>query len=124
MKTLDLTPNTTLDDVDKQFRVQFPYLKLVFFQQAPDLLLNIHHLHDQIKNKTIREFNNETEPFHLELNAEIETGVFEKQLSNLLNINVQIFRKSGVDKWIETSQTDFWTLEKQNEDGKSSSGLN
>lgn len=124
MKRLSIASNITLEEIDKQFREKYPYLKLVFFQHPPDFLLNVHHLHDQIKSKTVSEFNSQIESFDLELNDEMETGVFEKQLSNTLRINVQIFRKSGFDKWIETSQTDFWTLGQQNAEGKSESTLN
>ena len=58
MNKILITPNVTLDEVDKQFKEKYPYLKLVFFQRPTDLLLNVHHLHDQIKNKTVGEFNN------------------------------------------------------------------
>jgi hypothetical protein len=42
----------------------------------------------------------------------------EHQFENDFGLYVQVFRKSG-RIWLETTATDNWTLEQQNEEGKS-----
>ena len=41
----------------------------------------------------------------------------EQNFSDVYGLSIQVFRKSG-DVWLETTITDGWTLEKQNEQGK------
>jgi hypothetical protein len=47
----------------------------------------------------------------------------EQQFSDVYGLSVQIFRQSG-KAWLETTVTDKWTLEKQNEQGKALSARN
>jgi hypothetical protein len=47
----------------------------------------------------------------------------EQQFSDVYGLSVQIFRHSG-KAWLETTVTDKWTLEKQNEQGKALSARN
>ncbi|MFZ9982087.1 MAG: hypothetical protein ACO3FI_08660 [Cyclobacteriaceae bacterium] len=42
----------------------------------------------------------------------------KEEFKSATGLLVKIFRKSG-NVWIETSLTDDWTLERQNEEGKS-----
>jgi hypothetical protein len=43
---------------------------------------------------------------------------FEKAMESTFGLHVQVFRKSG-NVWLETSATDGWTLDEQNDEGHS-----
>lgn len=45
----------------------------------------------------------------------------EQCFSDIFGLGVQVFRKSG-KVWLETTVTDGWTLEEQNNQGKELSG--
>ena len=54
----------------------------------------------------------------IEVKPEMNVSTFEKLFEDRFGLYVQVFRKSG-SIWLETSATDSWTLEQQNEEGKS-----
>lgn len=45
-------------------------------------------------------------------------GEFEDMFFSKFGLCIQVFRKSG-NVWLETNSTDDWTLEQQNEEGRS-----
>ena len=55
-------------------------------------------------------FNKLEYPF--EINETLKVQQVEDKFKNELNLNVQIFRKTG-DVWLQTTSTDEWTLLEQ-----------
>ena len=53
----------------------------------------------------------------LELDPSMTVAAFEQKMQNEYGLPVQVFRKSG-DVWLETVQTDHFSLAKQNEMGE------
>lgn len=51
------------------------------------------------------------------LNDEMTVGELEQKFKEQFDLNVQVFRKHG-NSWIETTVTDNWSLQKQNEEGR------
>ncbi len=104
-------------EIQQEFNRTFPYLKLEFFIRSntkgkptsakfiikPDKLL-----HDL----GIQEIRNE-----LEVTGDITVFELENTFKERFALNVQVFRKSG-RIWLETTATDDWTLDSQNEQGK------
>ncbi|QQR96487.1 MAG: hypothetical protein IPJ93_07810 [Bacteroidota bacterium] len=54
----------------------------------------------------------------INFNDDFSISDFEMLLNDQCRLYAQVFRKSG-KIWLETSATDYWTLEQQNEEGKS-----
>lgn len=119
---LKLFAHTTIREVKKQFSACFPFLKLEFFiqghkkgegtglkQKVPDGM----HLIDVtgVLKEGIFSFK-----------SSITVAALEQSLQNKHGLPVQVFRKSG-DVWIETIQTDNFSLEKQNAMGAASASL-
>jgi hypothetical protein len=47
----------------------------------------------------------------------MKVSELEELFQEVFGLSVQIFRKSG-ENWLQTTTTDFWTLNQQNNKGK------
>jgi hypothetical protein len=107
---LHIGPNRLISEIQEEFNTAFPYLKIEFFNtktfsrsdfSARQLIPHNRRLGDNQLN-TIKG------------NIEIE---LEQLFKNQFSLAVQVFRKSG-NLWLETTMTDSWTLQQQNNHGK------
>ena len=110
---LQLSKDTTIREVKKQFQNIFKSLKLEFFTMrhvAGESSALMDRLSDHTRlsaaSKTFREGE-------FLFKGSDTVAAFEKQLQDEFGLSVQVFRKSG-SIWIETVQTDNLSLEKQN----------
>ena len=115
---LKIDLNQTISSVQKQFNDLYSFLKLEFFKQPPISGAG------NAKNKMIT-YDMKLKEIQIihksgEVTATNQTLVseLEDQFEKDFGLYVQVFRKSG-RIWLETTATDNWTLEQQNEEGKS-----
>jgi hypothetical protein len=117
---IEIKNDLTLNDVQRHFETNFPYLKLMFFKKPhnenegnpkKDLITS------NSKIVSIMEGNGK-----ITFDENITVIELEKLFQEHFGLNAQVFRKSG-KSWIETTVTDNWTLKKQNEQGKELSEL-
>ncbi len=116
-----ITDSKTINEIQKEFSVEFPFLKLEFFDAVPkeDKALPKSKMHSNEKQiGAIRKKHNEGK-VAVEKNETVSS--LEKKLWKNFGLSAQVFRKSG-NVWIETSLTDNWTLEQQNKEGYEMSG--
>ena len=104
-----------ISDVQKQFNSIFPYLKIQLFKK-PHLNSQGSPKNEMINESILLSQLNHTDG-NIEIDGEMTVQELESLFSNLFNLNVQVFRKSG-KSWLETTITDNWTLNKQNEEGE------
>jgi hypothetical protein len=52
----------------------------------------------------------------IEIDGKMKVKELEKTFADQFKLNVQVFRRSG-NFWLQTSMTDDWTLQNQNEHG-------
>ena len=108
--------NSRLSEIQKEFNTNFPFLKIEFFKVPhkigqglkKDLIINSNKLVKDcttIKKGGVIEFTTVTPV------SDLETKFFKD-----FKLSVQVFRKAG-SVWLETTATDSWTLEQQNEEG-------
>lgn len=99
------------------FNAAFPFLKLEFFRQAhrpyagntrKDQITSGPVLDTPLKSRS----NNE-----LVITGDMTVKTVEQLFVDYFGLSAQVFRKSG-NLWLETTFTDDWTLEKQNEQGE------
>jgi len=108
----------TIESIQNDFNRLYPFLKLGFFKTPGTKGKGNAKSNMYLSNEKL-EFIQKVKKnglYHLPVNttvAEIER-IFESDFG----LYVQVFRKSG-NVWLETSATDDWTLEQQNEEGKS-----
>ena len=118
MHFVEINNTQTISGAQLQFNTAFPFLKIEFFREA--------HIPGKgnSKNKMIvvdtRLQNIQVKPASgtIMLENKITVNQLEAKFENEFGLYVQVFRKSG-RIWLETTATDNWTLEQQNEEGRS-----
>jgi hypothetical protein len=119
---LHIKKDGMLSDIQKEFNDYFPYLWIEFFS-LPHKKKELSPKNDKL-NKFSRigglvKLDNDKV---VELNEKMTIIEFESLIAQQVNLNVQVLRKSG-RIWLETSLTDDWTLEHQNEEGRMMSSI-
>jgi hypothetical protein len=114
---LYIAPNRLISDIQKEFNDAFPFLKLEFFNNKslsrPDFSAK------QIIPQTRKVGDNQIAitDGDIEISEEMKVSELEKLFKDQFSLAVQVFRKSG-NLWLETTMTDNWTLQQQNNHGK------
>lgn len=114
---LHITADATIAEIQKEFHHVYSYLKIEFYSEphrAGELSREKYRVaHD----KKISEVGKKNANGIYEWATDTTVNAFEKGLFDMCGLSVQVFRKS-VNIWIETSITDKWTLEKQNQEAR------
>ncbi len=111
-----ITDGKQLKDLQKDFNTLFPYLKIEFYDTpnySQKSAVKSKLLNSAQTVKMSRRVNNEGA---FTINNNMSVANFEKELWDKFGLSAQVFRMSG-KMWIETSLTDSWTLERQNNEG-------
>jgi len=107
-------------DVQQEFSKEFQFLKIEFFDVPLNGRKVLSKSHVYSPNRTlgsIRQIHNEGT---LRVLQSTTVGEVEAMLWDKFSLSAQVFRKSG-NLWIETSLTDTWTLQRQNQEGQAMS---
>lgn len=114
---LKIEDNKKLSEVKQEFNQLFPYLKIEFFT----------HPHREGEGSPKKDIISDSKTFAqcdalhngggLEINSGMAVADVEKAFSDHYGLSAQVFRKSG-KVWLETTLTDSWTLEHQNQHGE------
>ncbi len=113
---LRIEKGSFLKDLQKEFNLVYPYLKIEFFRISIQM--------DDEKKPRNEKPNlvpvNISERFSKTATINMEGKTTALQLENQfvekIGLYIKLFRKSG-SLWIETTLTENWSLEKQNEEG-------
>ncbi|MBA4196769.1 MAG: hypothetical protein C0459_04370 [Chitinophaga sp.] len=97
------------EDVQREFNLAFPYLKLEFFNKVNNIT--------STKNKRIGDWQFAPAAGIVALSDETKVIDLLDNLKKEYNLNAQILRRSG-NLWLQTTMTDSWSLKKQNDYGK------
>lgn len=113
---LHIDDKMTIGQLKDQFSIAFPYLKLEFFKK-PHETGGISAKQDLLDSRTVlaatRTNHSEGDFF---FNGTTTVEQLESSFQNVFGISVQVYRKSG-KVWLQTVNTDSWTLIEQNEHG-------
>jgi hypothetical protein len=114
---LQITPNRLISDIQKEFNKAFPFLKLEFFNKHS--LSHSDYSVSQLvpHNRKLGDTQLPITDGDIEIAEEMRVNELEKIFKDKFGLAVQIFRKSG-NLWLETTMTDNWTLQQQNNHGK------
>jgi glycerol-3-phosphate O-acyltransferase len=111
-----------LSQVQEEFSSLYPYLKIEFYSESHDAnegTTEESHLDAEMTIESARTIHNKGE---MKLDKDLKVGDLESEFFEKYGLNVQVFRKSG-DLWLQTTKTDQWTLEEQNERGMAENEL-
>lgn len=106
-----------LEAVKEKFSEKYPFLKIEFFKAAHDDGIASPKSDMITEGLTIGEIRSTSNNGEIEITGDLKVGDLEQELKSRFGIHAQVFRKSG-KLWLETSVTDQWTLNEQNETGK------
>jgi hypothetical protein len=114
---IEINDNKIINELQEEFNKQFPFLKIEFFSKSHNegeasdkkLLRN--------KNKKIGDCRSIRTIGNIIISEKQKVSELESLFQSVYGLSVQVFRKSG-KIWLETTSTDNWTLEKQNNEAK------
>lgn len=119
---IDIQDNRTIEEIKNDFADHFPGLKIEF----------VKHSHSEGEGSSMTEIISgnpklwELRKFHTEMAIQIDENWKVSDLEGLFRdrfgLFIQVFRKSG-KVWLETVNTDSWTLKQQMERSAESSDL-
>lgn len=112
---LQIASTRLIGDIQKEFSSMFPFLKLEFYRvdennAAPQIKRFLPGKYAVLNARRSRQEGS------LTIDENMTVGDLEKQFVSSFGLGVQVHRKSG-NLWLETTMTDNWTLQKQNEHG-------
>jgi hypothetical protein len=113
---LHIAPNSLISDIQKEFNEVFPFLKIEFFKtksfaRSDFMAHQIIPSHRRIGDGQLAITDGD-----IEVPAEMKVKELEKIFKDQFSLAMQVFRKSG-NLWLETTMTDDWTLQQQNDHG-------
>lgn len=107
----------TIAEIQQEFNNKFPHLKIEFYEKT-------HQTNegspDSVKwdaDKRIGDIRTKHNTGELSIDGHLKVSSLENNFLEKYGLNVQVFYRSG-DIWLQTINTDDWTLTKHNERGK------
>jgi hypothetical protein len=113
MKT-KIFPADKIEKLQNAFTERFPNLKIEFYSVPHKEFKPSQEKHKISDKKSFLEACGLKEPVVIGVNQSDTVAKTESLLFNSLGLPAQVFRKSG-DVWLQTTNTDNWTLKKQNQ---------
>lgn len=114
---IEINDNRKVYAIQEEFNKAFPFLKLEFFSKphkkggaSPKQFVTE-------SSKLVGDCRTIHESGEISITPQLTVGELEERFASVYGLSVQVFRKSG-KVWLETTETDNWTLEKQNDEGK------
>jgi hypothetical protein len=114
---LRIAPNRLISDLQKEFNNAFPFLKIEFFQNRNQQLPAFTFQQIIPHSRRIVEGQAAVTDGDIEITSDMKVKELEKIFKDQFALAAQVFRRSG-NIWLETTMTDDWTLEQQNEHGR------
>lgn len=108
----------SLATVQKLFSDVFPFLKIEFFEPESKIGGNA-ALRRRLRSteRILADYRRNGEVQEIKVEPGMSVNELEKRFSNLYKLSTHVFRKSG-NVWLETTITDGWSLEEQNQQGE------
>lgn len=111
-----LEDSMNLPAVYEAFNKLFPFLKIEFFEKRNTGAI-LRRFSNEAK-RTLKEFKYaHANGRKLVISPDTTVQELDKMFTETYALQLQVFRKSG-NIWLETTVTDNWTLEEQNEQGE------
>lgn len=114
---IKINDSKKISAIQEEFNELFPYLKIEFFSLPHKLGEGTLKKNIKNSNKTLGECRTIHKNGVLTIYSTMTVWDLEQLFNDTYGLSVQVFRKSG-KAWLETTVTDRWTLEEQNEEGK------
>jgi hypothetical protein len=112
---LKIKNTTPLKEVQSEFNKLYPYLKIEFAARKD--AQNRGKWQKLSPATTFKQVLQSEKGVAINVSSYRTVADIEKDFKDSTGLSIQLYRKSG-NVWIETSLTDDWTLERQNQSGE------
>ncbi len=119
---IEISDHRKIYGIQEEFNKMFPWLKLEFFSKPHKVGGPSPKTQLVAPSKTLGECRTVHDSGTITITPMMTVAELEQSFRDVYGLSVQVFRKSG-RSWLETTITDAWSLEKQNEQGKSLSHI-
>ncbi len=110
---MKITENKSVAELKSEFNTQFPFLQIEIYKTKGDGAQMVYEplkSHQKIKA-------NANFPWHdIQINKEYTVKILKEYFTQM-GFDILIYRKAGT-VWVETTLTEAWTLERQNQEGE------
>ncbi len=117
MSKITINDHRKIFAIQKDFQKLYPYLKIEFFAKPYKVGGSSSKKIMKHPSKTLGECRTIHSSGTVTITPQMTVAGLEQNFSDVYGLSIQIFRKSG-KAWLETTVTDDWTLEQQNNQGK------
>jgi hypothetical protein len=114
---LHITPSRLIGDIQKEFNTEFPFLKIEFFNNKAFSRADFSATQIISPNRKIGDNQLAITDGEIEIDKQMKVKELEKNFRDQFSLAMKVFRKSG-KLWLETTMTDNWTLQQQNDHGQ------
>lgn len=114
---LIINDDVYIETIQEKFNRCFPFLKLEFFSKKHKKGEGTSKNNLQKAGSKIADCRKIKRSGVIKISGREKVAELEQMFQDSFGLSVQVFRKSG-KVWLETTSTDDWTLEKQNEQAK------
>ena len=108
--------NKTIAEIKKDFNTFFPGLSLSFYKKPHKEREGSSPKEEISEDMAITNIVDFADEEYIEINPDMSVMEFESNMQEKYKLSIQVFRKSK-DLWLQTSATDHWSLNLQNEKG-------
>lgn len=120
--TITINDRRKIFAIQEEFTKLFPFLRLEFFSKPQKPGGPASKKLVKQTSKTVGDCRTLHNNGKLTVNPKMTVTDLENEFRDVYGLSVQLFRKSG-KVWLETSVTDGWSLEEQNNQGEALSKL-
>jgi hypothetical protein len=114
---IQINDHRKIHAIQEEFSLAFPWLKLEFFEKPHKIGGASPKKQLVSAARTVGDCRTIHDSGSITISEEMTVAELEQSFADVYGLSVQVFRKSG-RTWLETTITDGWTLEHQNEQGK------
>jgi hypothetical protein len=112
MSTIVINTKTKLGDIQDWFFATFEFLKIEFYKNAHEEFQGSGKGEQLTGDYELSQFGFRSNDYPFEITQGMTVNQVEEKFKKELNLNAQVFRKSG-DVWLQTMSTDEWSLQEQ-----------
>lgn len=114
---ITINDQRTIFAIQEEFNTTFPYLKLEFFSKPHTKGGGTAKKFIKHNSNTLGECRTVHNSGDITITPSMSVAELEQRFADVYGLGVHVFRKSGTS-WLETTVTDNWTLEEQNNQGE------
>jgi hypothetical protein len=114
---IEISDQRKIYSIQEEFNKNFPWLKVEFFSKLHKPGGSSPKKQIVQPSKTLGECRTIHDTGIITITPMMTVDELEQAFGSVYGLSIQVFRKSG-KSWLETTVTDNWTLEKQNEQGR------